>query len=324
MDFATLLATKKQNLATSTIKSYISGWNAIRKMFKIPADDVSVDFLKNVESVIDTIREESNDNINTLKFKIAVVLEVLKLTDDTLYRGEIAKYKEYMDMLRAKVDKINDEHLKTPKQAEKWVSEEEKDIILEYLKSNLSAKKIITPEQLLNYRNYVLYVLQNELGTRNDLAYSIIMPRPTTEKKVALLPTTENYILLNKKDKSIQYVMNIYKTAKSHGQIVTTINPTASGIALYPVLDKYMKGLKIYNQDGWLFLNEDAKTRMSANRLGVVFAGLGQLAGLDKKLSTTVLRHQKASANFEAMKKISADAKTMGHTVGQHLNYMVE
>ena len=326
MDFKTLLETKKQNLATSTVKAYISGWNAIRKMFKIPAGDLSVDFLKNVESVIDTIRVESNDNINTLKFKIAVVLEVLKLTDDTLYRGEIAKYKEYMDMLRAKVDKINEEHLKTPKQAEKWVSEEEKDIILEYLKSNLSAKKIITPEQLLNYRNYVLYVLQNELGTRNDLAYSIIMPRPTTEKKVGLLPTTENYILLNKKDKSIQYVMNIYKTAKTHGQIVTTINSE-----LYPVLDKYMKGLKIYVSDVEgvvggvpLFLNEDCKTRMTANRLGVVFAGLGQLAGLDKKLSTTVLRHQKASANFEAMKKIAADAKTMGHTVGQHLNYMVE
>ena len=326
MDFKTLLETKKQNLATSTVKAYISGWNAIRKMFKIPAGDLSVDFLKNVESVIDTIRVESNDNINTLKFKIAVVLEVLKLTDETLYKTEIAKYKEYMDMLRAKVDKINEEHLKTPKQAEKWVSEEEKDIILEYLKSNLSAKKIITPEQLLNYRNYVLYVLQNELGTRNDLAYSIIMPRPTTEKKVKLLPTTENYILLNKKDKSIQYVMNIYKTAKTHGQIVTTINSE-----LYPVLDKYMKGLKIYVSDVEgvvggvpLFLNEDCKTRMTANRLGVVFAGLGQLAGLDKKLSTTVLRHQKASANFEAMKKIAADAKTMGHTVGQHLNYMVE
>jgi hypothetical protein len=197
--------------------------------------------------------------------------------------------------------------------------DQEKDIILEYLKSNLSAKKIITPEQLLNYRNYVLYVLQNELGTRNDLAYSIIMPRPTTEKKVKLLPTTENYILLNKKDKSIQYVMNVYKTAKTHGQIVTTIKSD-----LYPVLDKYMKGLKIYNQDGWLFLNEDAKTRMSANRLGVVFASLGQLAGLEKKLSTTVFRHQKASANFEAMKKIAADAKTMGHTVGTHLNYMVQ
>jgi hypothetical protein len=73
-----------------------------------------------------------------------------------------------------------------------------------------------------------------------------------------------------------------------------------------------------------LFLNEDCKTMMTANRLGVVFAGLGQLAGVDKKLSTTVVRHQKASANFEAMKKIEADAKQMGHSVAQHINYMVE
>jgi hypothetical protein len=242
----------------------------------------------------------------------------LKLTDEPLYKAEIAKYKEYMDILRLKVDKVNDEHKMTEKQTEKWVSDEEKDKILDYLKSNLSSKKIITDIQLINYRNYILYVLQNELGTRNDLAYSLIMYRPT-EKKVALLPTTENYILLNKKDKTIQYVMNVYKTAKSNGQIVSPIKAD-----LYPDLDKYMKGLKIYNGDGWLFLNDDCKTRMTANRLGVVFAGLGLLAGVDKKLSTTVLRHQKASANFDAMKKIKADAKQMGHSVEQHLNYMVE
>lgn len=317
-DFKTLLETKKQNLATSTVKSYISGYNAIRKMFKIPAEENSVEFLKDVEHVIDTIATESKDQLNTIKFKIAVVLEVLKLTDETLYKAEIAKYKEYMDILRLKVDKVNDEHKMTEKQSEKWVDDKEKDVILNYLKSNLSPRKIITPEQLLNYRNYILYVLQNETATRNDLAYSIIMYRPT-DKKVALLPTTENYILLNKKNKTIQYVRNVYKTAKTNGTTLITIKSE-----LYPELEKYMKGLKLYNADGWLFLNDDAKARMSANRLGVVFAGLGLSAGVGKKLSTTVFRHQKASENFEAMKKITENAKLLGHSVAMNVGYMVE
>jgi hypothetical protein len=249
-------------------------------------------------------------------------MEMLKMTDADRYKGELIKYKDYAEMLRSKADAKTADHQITEKQAEKWMSEEEKDKIVAYLKSNLSAKKIITPIQLINYRNYILYVLQTELGTRNDLAYSIILYRPT-EKKVKMLPPTENYILLNKKDKTVQYVMNVYKTSKSHGQIVSPIKAE-----LYADLDKYYKGLKVYTGEivGGvpLFLNEDCKTRMTANRLGVVFAGLGQLAGVDKKLSTTVVRHQKASANFDAIKKIEADANQMGHSVAQHIMYCVE
>lgn len=323
MDFTILLEIKKPNLSEASKRSYISGWKAIKRIFKIPTDDHNIEFLKNVENVIDTIYTESKENINTTKFKIAIVLEALKMSNELLYRDEIAKYKEYMDMLRARAEQTAGEHKMTEKQAQKWVSADEKDKILDYLKSNLSAKKILTHEQLLNYRNYLLYVLQTDTATRNDLAYSILMYRPTSEKKYKALPTTENYIILNKKDKSIEYIRNVFKTAKTHGQ---TIIPIKS--ELYADLDKYMKGLKLYSPEVeggyWLFMNEDCKSRMTANRLGVVYAGLGQLAGLDKKLSTTVNRHQKASENFDAVKKIQENAKQMGHSVAMNLAYMVE
>jgi hypothetical protein len=97
---------------------------------------------------------------------------------------------------------------------------------------------------------------------------------------------------------------------------------------LYVDLEKYMKGLKLYSPEVeggyWLFMNENCKDRMSANRLGVVYAGLGQIAGLTKRLSTTINRHQKATENFEAIKKIQMDAKNMGHTVSQHILYCLE
>jgi hypothetical protein len=87
MDFATLLETKKPNLSEASKKSYISGWKAIKRMCKIPADDHSVEFLKDVEKVISTIMEESKENINTTKFKIAIVMEMLKMTDADRYKG---------------------------------------------------------------------------------------------------------------------------------------------------------------------------------------------------------------------------------------------
>ena len=323
MEFTTLLATKKPNLSDASKRSYISGWKAIKKMLNIPQDENNIDFLNNVESVIDTIYEESKKNINTTKFKIAIVMEVLKMTDETKYKIEIQKYKEYMDMLRAKQEKETDEHKINPKQEAKWVSDEEKDTILEYLKSQLTSKKIITQEQLINYRNYILYVLQTDTATRNDLAYSLVMYKPTSVKKYNALPTDENYIILNKKDKTIEYIRNVYKTAKTHGQTKIEIDA-----GIYADLEKYMKGLKLYspevNEGYYLFMNEDCKTRMTANRLGVVFAGFGEKSGIGKKLSTTINRHQKASVNFEAMKQIQATAKQMGHSVSQNVAYMIE
>ena len=59
MEFTTLLATKKANLSDASKRSYISGWKAIKKMLNIPQEENNIDFLNNVESVIDTIYEES-------------------------------------------------------------------------------------------------------------------------------------------------------------------------------------------------------------------------------------------------------------------------
>ena len=320
-NFTALLAEKKPTLSPQTVKMYVSGWNGLRKMFERPDDDYSVEFLSNVKEVVEKMRNDpKNYKESSIKFKLALVVVILRLTDEEKHKKAIEDYNLIIDMLSAKLTGKTEEHTKTEKMEGGWITADEGTQILSYLKSNVSAKKsIVTIEQLLNMRNYILYAVQNALGTRNDLAYAKLIFRPPSEKKFKALPEDNNYIMLNKTTKTVSYIMNVYKTAKSTGK-----NVVEMGGDLYEDLVRYEKALRNFTEEGWMFLNEDGKTRMSANRLGVIYASLAKLAGVDKKLSTTTLRHQKASAHFGKIKEIAEEAKAMSHTLEQHINYMVE
>ena len=319
-NFTALLAEKKPTLSPQTVKMYVSGWNSLRKMFGRPDDDYSVEFLINVKEVVEKIRNDPKQYKDaSIKFKLALIVVILRLVDDKKYFGQIEDYNLIIDLISAKLNDKTDEHTKTEKMEGGWITGEEGEQILTYLKSNLTGKKIIvTIQQMLNMRNYILYAVQNALGTRNDLAYAKLIFRPPSEKKFKALPEDNNYIMLDKKTKTVSYIMNVFKTAK-YGK-----NVVEMGGDLYEDLVRYEKALRNFTDQSWMFLNEDGKTRMSANRLGVVYASLGKLAGVDKKLSTTTLRHQKASVHFEKIKEIAEEAKAMGHTLEQHINYMVE
>lgn len=319
-NFTALLAEKKPMLSPQSVKMYVSGWNSLRKMFERADDDYSIEFLSNVKEVVDKMRNDpKNYKETSIKFKLSLIVVILRLTDETKYLGQIKDFNDIIDRLSAKLNEKTEEHTKTEKMESGWITQDEGTQILNYLKNNLTEKKtIVTLEQLINMRNYILYKVQNALATRNDLAYAKLIFRPPSEKKFKALTEDNNYIMLNKKTKSVSYIMNVFKTAK-YGK-----NVVEMGGDLYDDLVRYEKALRNFTDQNWMFLNEDGKTPMSANRLGVVYASLGKLAGVDKKLSTTTLRHQKASVHYPKIKEIVEEAKAMGHNLQQHINYMVE
>ena len=67
----------------------------------------------------------------------------------------------------------------------------------------------------------------------------------------------------------------------------------------------------------WAFLNNNGESKLTRNRLGVLYAGLGAVVG--KKLGTTLNRHQAISdvVPLDAMKKL---ANKMGHSVDEAVN----
>jgi len=311
-NFAELLKKEKPNLSETSVKVYVSCWTSLKKLFE--RDDNSIDFLLDPKNVIKTL-EDKYDKLNSIKLKLACVVVILKTLDAEKYADEIKEYNTAIDAMASKINRKTAMNKKTESQKENWTTEEEIKQIEDYLLSKVPANFVIkSNDQMIHFRNYVLFVLQNYLATRNDLAKAKIMFRP---KKVEDLDKETNYILLKKSGKKVSYLMNNYKNDKKMGSIESEIDGK-----YYDMLVKYMKAISQFNPDGYLMLNDNLKTPMTNNRLGVVYSGLAEGSGVDKKLSTTLTRHINASKGMEEMEEIKKRAKMMGHSLSQAINYM--
>jgi len=148
------------------------------------------------------------------------------------------------------------------------------------------------------------------LPTRNDLADSKIVY--STPSKFKELNDEYNYIVLEKRNKKIKYILNNYKTAKSYGQKVIPLNDE-----LYNTMVAYKNAVDKYNGgQSWAFLNNNATEKLSRNRLGVVYKNLGDHIG--KKLGTTLNRHLAVSrvVPLDKMKELS---NKMGHDISEQV-----
>lgn len=313
-DFAGLLKEKKPNLSEMSVKVYLSCWSSLKKIFERENNDI--DFLLDTKNVIKTL-EGKYDKLNSIKLKLACVVVILKTLDAEKYADEIKEYNDAIDAMASKINRVVSMNKKTEKQKENWTTEEEMQTIEDHLLSLVPKNFVIkTNQQMIAFRNYILFVLQNFLGTRNDLAQSKIMYRP---KNVDDLDKEHNYILLQKKGKKVSYLMNNYKNEKKLGSIESDIDSK-----YYDVLVKYMKSVLEFNSDGYLMLNDNMKTPMTNNRLGVVYSGLAEGSGVNKKLSTTLTRHINASKGLDEVEQLKAEAKKMGHSLAMHIKYMKE
>jgi len=313
-DFAGLLKEKKPNLSEMSVKVYLSCWSSLKKLFE--RDNNDIDFLLDTKNVIKTL-EGKYEKLNSIKLKLACVVVILKTLDADKYADEIKEYNNAIDSMASKINRVVSMNKKTEKQKENWTSQEEMQTIEDHLLSLVPKNFVIkTNQQMIAFRNYILFILQNFLGTRNDLAQSKIMFRP---KNVDDLDKEHNYILLQKKGKKVSYLMNNYKNEKKMGSIESDIDSK-----YYDVLAKYMKSVLEFNSDGYLMLNDNMKTPMTNNRLGVIYSGLAEGSGVDKKLSTTLTRHINASKGLDEVEQLKAEAKKMGHSLAMHIKYMKE
>jgi len=311
-DFAGLLKEKKPNLSEMSVKVYLSCWSSLKKLFE--RDNNDIDFLLDTKNVIKTL-EGKYEKLNSIKLKLACVVVILKTLDAEKYADEIKEYNDAIDSMASKINRVVSMNKKTEKQKENWTSQEEMQTIEDHLLSLVPKNFVIkTNQQMIAFRNYILFVLQNFLGTRNDLAQSKIMYRP---KDIDSLDKEHNYILLQKKGKKVSYLMNNYKNEKKLGSIESDIDSK-----YYDVLVKYMKSVLEFNSDGYLMLNDNMKTPMTNNRLGVVYSGLAEGSGVNKKLSTTLTRHINSSKKMEELEELQKQAKMQGHSLEMMIQYM--
>lgn len=241
-------------------------------------------------------------NLNSRKNKLGVILSYLNLINDSKSKEP---YNKEIVSINEQINNQLSSNKKNSKESKNWMTDSDVQTIENDLKNKLILP-IKSLSDLNHYRDYVIFKLYNVLPTRNDLADSKIIYHSKTE-----LSPEHNYIILNKKDKSINYELNNYKTYNTYGKKILKIDSK-----LYDMLDTYKKSLdKILHTDN--LLNTDTGIKMTRNRLSVYYQKLGEVVG--KKITTTLNRHR-AVSNVIDVEKIKNLAHTMGHSVNQAVN----
>ena len=211
----------KHDLSKYSVNTYANCINKILTLCK--TDDISY-LYNNADNVIKIINNEYN-NSNTRKMKYASLRLLLNIYIDTKthkdtkaitdannkYNDEIIKCTEEL--------KKNNTHTKTEEQKANWMTATDVNT-LDKILSDKVPDIIRTQNDLINLRNYIIYKFYNEQPSRNDVADSKFM----YYKKGMVLSDEYNYIILNKSKKTIQYIMNVYKTAKLRGKKSIDIN----------------------------------------------------------------------------------------------------
>lgn len=295
---------EKPILSELSIKTYTSCIMKVLELLK--TQDLNA--LLNTDEVIKVMSSNWN-NPNTLKTKYASIIVLLKGMGlkENVVKKAIDNYNGVIEELSNTINNKLSKSQKSEDEKTNWSTDGDKEKLKEILLSKVP-KKIQTANDLKNFRNYIIYLFYTDgIASRNDLAYSKIL---FTSKKP--LSDEYNYILLNKKDKSVEYVMNKYKTFKSYGQKTIKLNST-----MYEPLLKYKSAVDMFNDNNTFLLNDTASGIMTPNRLGVVFSKLGEPIG--KKLSTTLNRHEKVSSVID-IDKIKKTANEMGHSMNEALN----
>lgn len=300
-----ILNDKKGDLSPLSIKTYSNAINKVLELIK--SKSLNDLFIKNDEIV--KVLKKEYEKPNTIKTKIASIIVLLRCLETPKTKKNIDKalseYGGEIEKLTTDIkgNLVNGE--KSEKMKVNWITPEEVLKVKECLKEKV-ANEVKSPKDLMNFRNYVLFCLYQDIPSRNDLADAKLVWKPT--KKAEKMSDEYNYIILDKKANNATYQMNQYKTAKSYGQKNIKISDE-----LCPILRQYKEQVDKFNGGhNWAFLSNNANEKITRNRLGVVYSHLGDCIG--KKLSTTLNRHQ-AVSSLVPIDKMKALADKMGNSV---------
>ena len=306
-----ILNEKKADLSPMSVKTYA---NAIHKVLELINSTSLNDLFLKTKEIIAKLNEKYNKP-NTRKTKIASIIVLLRCMDTPKLKAKIdtalAEYGKSIESLTGDIKKDLADGEKSDKQKCNWITEEEG----EKLKAELLAKvhePVNTAKELMHFRNYVLFCIYADMPSRNELADSKIIFSPN-KKEQSELSDEYNYLVLDKKKKTAQYIMNSYKTSKSYGQ--KSISLSAD---LYPLLLRYKTAVDKFNGGhSWAFMSNGGETKLTRNRLGVIYSELGKV--INKKLGTSLNRHIAISriVPLDSMKKL---ADKMGNSVEEQVS----
>ena len=312
-------------LSPITIKDYTASIKRIIQLQNSEYYDVPIkknlENLLNISSVDDTIKNNFKTGKSQMNKYVAInaflkcALSKFLFSKESKIKDAIKHYSEEMKNYQEEYKKDETYNkISQEDKEEKWINSKQHDEIFKNLKEKVKYS-IKSTEDFNNLRNFIIFFFYGRLATRNDLADSKILIRNNYDS-YKKLPKEHNYIIINKKEKKIYYIMNKYKTFKTFGQQIVNIPDIYQWIIKYY---NYLKKLKIGN---WFLYNDTLSDKMTRNRLGVVYSKLGQ--SINKKLSTRFNRKELWTKEIDK-NKIKKLSTVMGHGINTILkHYAIE
>ena len=262
-------------------------------------------FLKQKEGIANRLNEYAESTRKAVLGGIVSTLSLVK--DKAAYKALHRYYADKLDAMK-KDGEGKDQTQKTEKQEKNWMSWDSIQEVKKELDkrvAEIKSKKQITAQDYDALLNAVVLSLYTEIPPRRNQDYQLMMvTKKWGDKHVADV----NWLDLAGK----QFVFNVYKTAKTHGQ------------QKLPIPDSLMETLKVYlkNHPGsgkadFRFLVAADGSPLTA--VNAVTRILNRIFG--KNVGTTMLRHIYLSDKYD-IKEMTEDAEAMGHTLEVQKEYM--
>jgi hypothetical protein len=156
-------------------------------------------------------------------------------------------------------------------------------------------------------RDYVIFKLYQALPSRLDFADTRLIYNTDTMDN-----EDDNYLVLDKKNKTVKYHLNNYKTSKVYGKKILNIDSK-----LYNLLIEYKKVLNKFSNSNYLFLNQTGQ-KMTRNYLSKIYKKIGH-QNIGKKITVSGNRH-KAVSDLIPIEKMRELSNRMGHDITEAVN----
>ena len=297
---------KEKDLAEATISNYL------RILYTLNGDKSfkNLAFLKN----FDVVQNKLNDLAeSTQKAYLAAISSVLSLNKDmAAYKKTYTHWHDKM-MEMAKADANKDSAEKTEKQEANWMDWKE---VLEVKKEldgkvgEIDKQKFLTAKQYdLILQDIVLSLYTDVPPRRNQDYQQMYVVKKWTEKE----PTDRNYLDHDGK----QFIFNVYKTAKTHGQQKVAIpdglfHLIQIDLKFHPI----HKGTQKFAPSLVFLVSADGSALMAVNAITRI---LNRVFG--KKVAASMLRHIYLSDKYDVT-EMKEDAEAMGHSLSQQRAYL--
>lgn len=285
-----LLKHNRPNLSASSIKTYKSILkNLYINVFN--SSDIDIDKFNDYKKFIHYLKDYEGSKRKTYLSALTVLCP------------DIDEYRDIMNDDGIKYNEQQKLQLKTHKQEHNWVDQEELTNIfneLEAQATQLYKLKTISMSMFQKIQNYIILCLVSGkyINIRRSTDWTEMKIKNYDEEK-------DNYL------KNGIFYFNVYKTSKFHKQQQVIIPPDLKKII--------KKWLKLNNSNDYLLIDSSAE-KLTPTKLT---QRLNKILG--KKASINILRHSFLSSKYKDMiplKELEEEAKEMGHSLVEHLEYI--